>query len=321
MNAKQPEFDCVVCGSCVVDVLVRPVPLSEPIGAGKLVRTEPLELTTGGIVSNSGITMARLGMQVAAFTYIGNDSWAEIIRSRYAADGIDTDYLMTHPTASSSTTAVLIDSDAERSFMHAVGAPKQLDKRIFLDNLELFARSKSMLLGYYSLLPSLQQDLAEVLAAIRGTGCVTALDASGDGGSMDPLAECLPHLDIYVPSFDEAKHQTGEEDPQKMIDAYRTAGSQGILGIKLGSEGALLSPSTGQYVELPAITPPGEVIDTTGAGDSFFGGLLTGILKGWPVEKAGKLAAATGARCVTGLGATTAAGDLQSAAELAGIDV
>ena len=57
-------IDCVVVGSCVVDVLARPVPLSAAIGAGRLMETEPLVLTTGGIVSNAGITMARLGMRV-----------------------------------------------------------------------------------------------------------------------------------------------------------------------------------------------------------------------------------------------------------------
>ena len=76
MHAEPTKLDCVVCGSCVVDVLVRPVPLDEPIGAGKLIRTEPLELTTCGIVSNSGITRARLGRRVDAFTYVGKDSCA-----------------------------------------------------------------------------------------------------------------------------------------------------------------------------------------------------------------------------------------------------
>ena len=114
----EKRFDCVVVGSCVVDVLARPVPLSQPIGRGRLVEGEPLRLTTGGIVSNAGITLARLGMRVAAFTYVGNDEWAEVIHSRYAAEGIDTSSLMTHPERATSTSAVLIDPSGERSFLH-----------------------------------------------------------------------------------------------------------------------------------------------------------------------------------------------------------
>lgn len=313
------KLDTIICGSCVVDVLVRPVPLETPIGGGQLVRTEPLLLTTGGIVSNSGITLSRLGLRAAAFTYVGDDEWANVIRTRYDDEGLETAHLMTHPTASTSTTAVLIDPSGERSFMHAVGAPKLLDKQVFLSNLEFFANSRVMLLGYYSLLPNLQADLAEVLAAIRATGCQTALDAAGDGGTLDPLAACLPHLDYYVPSFKEAAHQTGESDPQRIIAAYRTAGAPGLLGVKLGTDGALLSPQANEFVEVAPVKPPGEVVDTTGAGDCFYGGLLAGILRGLRVTEAGKLAAAAGACCVTGLGATTAIRGYDETAKLAGI--
>lgn len=298
---------------------MRPVPLDVPIGGGQLVRTEPLLITTGGIVSNSGTTLARLGMRTAAFTYVGKDEWAEVIHSRYAAEGIDTSQLMAHETEPTSTTAVLIDPQGERSFLHAVGAPKQLSKQAFLSKLDFFAKSRAMLLGYYSLLPTLQDDLAEVLKAIQGAGCMTALDAAGDGGTMEPLAECLQFLDVYVPSLKEAKHQTGESDPEKILGIYRNAGSTGLLGVKLGEQGALLSTSAGEFIEVPCITPPGPVIDTTGAGDSFLGGLLTGLLRGMCVADAGRLAAACGACCVTGLGATTAICDYEETAKLAGV--
>jgi sugar/nucleoside kinase (ribokinase family) len=313
------DIDAIVCGSCVVDVLVRPVPLETPIGGGQLVQTEPLLLTTGGIVSNAGITLARLGMRSAAFTYVGNDEWASVIRDRYTDEGIDATYLLAHESAPTSTTAVLIDPSGERSFMHAVGAPKLLDKQAFLSNLDFFARSRVMLLGYYSLLPNLQRDLPEVLAALRQTGCQTALDAAGDGGTIEPLAACLPCLDYYVPSFKEAAHQTGENDPQRIIAAYRTAGAPGLVGVKLGTDGALLSPRAGDFIEVSAVKPPGDVVDTTGAGDCFYGGLLAGILRGLSVAEAGKLAAAAGACCVTGLGATTVIRGYEETAKLAGI--
>ena len=59
-------IDCVVCGSCVVDILVRPVPLETAIGGGRLVAVDPIEVTTGGIVSNAGIAMSRLCMTASA---------------------------------------------------------------------------------------------------------------------------------------------------------------------------------------------------------------------------------------------------------------
>jgi sugar/nucleoside kinase (ribokinase family) len=312
-------FDCVVVGSCVVDVLVRPVPLSEPIGGGRLIESDPLLLTTGGIVSNSGITLARLGMRVAAFTFVGDDEWADVIRRRYAAEGVDTSALVTHPTGATSTTAVLIDPSGERTFMHCVGAPRLLDKQAMLSRLDLFAKSRAMLIGYYPLMTRLQPDLPEVLSAIRETGCLTALDAAGDGGTMDPLSKILPHVDFYLPSEAEAAHQTGLKEPPAIIAAFREAGAKGWLGIKLGSKGALLSPQPGEFIEVAAVKAPGPVVDTTGAGDCFYGGVLAGVLRGLPPAEAGRLGAAVGACCVTGLGATTAIRGYDETAQLAGL--
>ncbi len=312
-------LDCVLCGSCVVDILVRPVPLEVPIGGGKLLPAEPIEVTTGGIVSNTGVAMARLGMKVAAFTYVGNDDWAGVIRRKYEAEGIDAAFLMTHPTGATSTTAVLIDPTGERSFAHCVGAPKLMDKKSFLDHLNLFSKSRMCLVGYYSLMPNLESDLPEVFAAIRATGCQTALDAAGDGGALKPLDRILPHLDVFVPSRDEATHQTGHTDPQKILETFRSCGAPGLLGVKLGSKGALLSPAPGQYLEVSSVTPPGPVVDTTGAGDCFYAGLLTGLLRGMPVADAGRLAAATGACCVSGLGATAGLRGYDETMRLAGL--
>jgi sugar/nucleoside kinase (ribokinase family) len=313
------EFDCVLCGSCVADLLVRPVPLETPIGGGKLLHAEPIEVTTGGIVSNAGIAMARLGMRVAAFTYVGNDDWAALIRGRLENQSVDCRWLLTHPTAATSTTAVLIDPSSDRSFAHCVGAPKLMNKDLFLQHLDLFARSRMVLIGYYSLMPNLDPDLPEVLAAIRQTGCRTALDAAGDGGAMQPLDRILPHLDVYVPSHNEAAHQTGYDDPRKILDAYRSCGAPGLLGVKLGSKGALLSPAAGEYLSIDCVSPPGPVVDTTGAGDCFFAGLLTGLLRGLDAGRAGRLAAATGACCVTGYGATAGVRGYAETAQLAGL--
>ena len=282
-------------------------------------QTDPIEVTTGGIVSNAGIALARLGMQVAAFSYVGQDDWANLIRKRLSDEGVDVRWLMTHPTGATSTTAVLVDASGERSFAHCVGAPKLMTKATFLENLDLFAHSRMMLVGYYSLMPNLEQDLAEIFAAIRQTGCQTALDAAGEGGSLQPLDQILPHLDVYCPSRAEAEHQTGQTDPQKISRPSVSCGAPGLLGVKLGSQGALLSPAADQFLSVPAVIPPGPIVDTTGAGDAFYAGLLCGLLKGFTPAQAGQLAAAVGACCVTGLGASSGLCSYDETIQIAGL--
>jgi len=312
-------IDCVVCGSCVADVLVRPLRFDAPVGRGNTLVVEPIELATGGIVGNAGIAMRRLGMRVAALGYVGDDHWGRFLRERLAAEAIDVRCLKNHARAATTTAVALIDPDGERSFAYDPGATDQLDRTLLLDGLDLFARSRMALIGYYSLLPRLESDLPEILGAIRERGCGTALDSAGSGGSMRPLDAILPHLDVYVPSLGEARHQTGRRDPRAIVEVYRDHGAEGLLGVKLGSRGAMLSPASGEYAAIDPVPPPGAVVDTTGAGDCFYAGLLTGLLRDLPLAEAGRLAAACGALSTTAKGATTALGSYDEIARLAGV--
>lgn len=314
-------IDCVVCGSCVADVIVRPVDLSQPIGGGRLLRVEPLQVMTGGIVSNSGWTLAKLGLQVAAFTYVGDDEFGRMIRDRYAERGIDTSRLLTHPSIPTSTSAVLVDQSGERSFAHSVGPPREMNAALYTQHRELFQQSRAMLLGYFSLLPNLQNDLPQVLADIQQAGCATAVDAAGDGGTIEELAESLPYIDYYLPSLGEAQHQTGESDPRAILECFRSRGAKNTIGVKLGEQGAVISPRRGEVIEIAAIEPPGDVVDTTGAGDCFVAGYLAGVLRGLSPVEAGRLAAAACACSVTSIGAATGVLSYEETCRVAGVGV
>ena len=240
--SRGEEIDCIVCGTCVADILVRPVPLAEPVGGGRLFHVEPIEVTTGGIVCNSGTAMRRLGMRVAASSLVGDDLWGSVVRSRLAAEGIDTATLEPHTALATSTTAVLIDPSGERSFAHHVGAPQAIDLAFIRRQTPHFAKARMALVGYFGLLPGLEPDLAASLAAIRAAGCQVAVETGGSGGTLAAMHPALRHVDVFVPSLDEAVHQTGLDDPAAIISCYRKHGAGGVVGVKLGARGTLLSP-------------------------------------------------------------------------------
>jgi len=315
----EPPLDCILCGSCVADVIVRPFPLDLPVGHAKVLDVEPIRISPGGLVSNAGAAMARLGMKAAAFCHVGDDGAGAILRRALDREGVDTGRMIPHSTVSTTTCAVLIDPCGERSFAYGVGATETIDRRAFLDNMDLFKSARLALVGYYSFLPNLESDLPEVMSAIRAAGCQTALDSAGEGGGIQPLDRILPHLDVYVPSLAEAANQTGKSDPREIIEAFRQCGAPGILGVKLGADGAMLSSEPGRYVKIDPAQPPGDVVDTTGAGDAFYAGLVTGLLRGMSVEDSGRLAAAAGASCVTRVGTTEGLRNYTETARLAGL--
>ena len=267
-----------------------------------MLRIEAIRPGGGGIVANAGVALAKLGMRTAALACVGEDIWGDGLSGLLDDAGVETSGVL-RQGPDTSATAVLVAPDGEHTFGYFGGASHRLDRQAVLDNLSLFARSKFALFGYYALMPELEADLPEALSRIRETGCRTALDAGGGGGGLQPLDRILPHLDIYVPSLEEAVSQTGRREPKAIIDAFRPMAPECLLGVKLGSRGALLSPAEGEWIEVEPVAPPAPIVDTTGAGDCFYAGLLTGLVRGLAVADAGRLGAAAGACSVTAMGA------------------
>ena len=84
-----------------------------------------------------------------------------------------------------------------------------------------------------------------------------------------------------------------------MVAAFREHMRPGtLIGIKLDAEGCYLDDGQ-KSVTVPAYKI--DVVDTTGAGDTWFGGLLTALRKDMPLEQAGKFANRAAADCCTAL--------------------
>ncbi len=320
-NMTDKTIDCITAGSCVLDILASPVNLNEPLIAHPVHKIKPMQLCCGGLSCNSGLAMARLGMKTHIFTYVGNDPWGQMVQNMLYNQGVDTNLLLTHPSEPTSTTVVTIDPSGERAFIHCQGAAKRLNLHTCQKHLETLSQSHYFLVGYYSLMPDLQDDLPELFAVLHEYGVKTVMDSAGDGGTMTPLKSILPHLDIYIPSYAEATNQTGQTEPQRMIDVYRDAGAKGILGVKLGEKGVLLSEKHGPSLHLSACDLPmgRQVVDTTGAGDTFLAGFITAQRHGYDLKQSGQIGAAVAACCVTAMGGTTGVPDWDQALAMAGV--
>jgi sugar/nucleoside kinase (ribokinase family) len=298
-------MDAAIFGLIVADLIAEPMDLRHPPAPGGLVITNSITLTTGGNVCNTGVAMAKLGMKVAAAGLVGKDVLGAAVTEKLRAEGLDTSAVFSDERSQTSASVVAVEPTGERCFFHTPGVTKLLDAAAFRKCFPVFKQCKYVQIGYFGLLPTLTADLPAVLKELRAAAPNTriALDTVNPPDTWQRLQPILPYVDLFCPSRTEAAALTGETAPDRMVAAFRQHMRPGTLvGIKLDAEGCYLDDGQ-KAVTVPAYKI--EVVDTTGAGDTWFGGLLTGLIREMPLEKAGRFANRAAADCCTALGAST----------------
>jgi hypothetical protein len=77
-----------------------------------------LELSHGGDTLNTAIHMARAGIETAYLTAIGEDPFSSDLPQQWAAEGLDTDFVLHHPVRTTGLYAITTDAKGERSFSY-----------------------------------------------------------------------------------------------------------------------------------------------------------------------------------------------------------
>ena len=291
----------IVClGILVADVLAKPV--DEYPGRGKLVLADQMELHTGGCATNTGVALAKIGIDTGLVGKVGEDGFGDFVISTVQGHGIDSRGIARDPRNNTSGTMVMIHSDGERSFIHYLGANATLVESDV--DFEFVEGAKILHVAGTFLMPSFDgQPTAKVLKKAQQMGITTSLDTAWDsrGRWMELLAPCLPYMDYAVPSIEEARMVTGRHEPADVAKALMDRGVK-VVGLKMGEDGCYIRSADAE-IRIPKYDV--DAVDACGAGDAFAAGFLTGVAKGWDLEKTGRFANAVGALCVTAIGATT----------------
>jgi sugar/nucleoside kinase (ribokinase family) len=294
-------FDVACLGILVADVVTRTV--QGLPDSGKLTLMDHIDLYTGGCAVSSAVDMARLGLKTAISGKLGDDGFGRFMRQALEADGVDASHVAMDGACATSASVVLVDAKGERSFLHCLGANGTFTDTDVPDTL--LADARIVFVAGTMLMPAFDgEPCARVLERARNLGARTALDTAWDaqGRWMKVLSPCLPHLDYFLPSYDEAVALSGETDPDRMADLFLEKGV-GTVVIKLGADGCLVSTREQRW-RIPGF-PVSRVLDTTGAGDAFCAGFLTGITKGLSLQDAGRMGNAVGSLCIGAVGAST----------------
>ena len=302
----------VVClGAHILDILGRPVTAIPP-GQGSVL-LEEIRLTAAGTAAGTAVDLAKLGARVVSMGAIGDDDLARLLVSLLDRHGVDTSHLARVPGVQTSATMLPIRPNGERPALHVPGAtghlrPGDVDSGLVASADVLHVGGPDVL-GRFA-----GEPLAAVLAAARAGGTLVTMDLLRPGSPevLDRLAPVLPLVDYFLPNSDQLLAITAAADLDAGIKTILDAGA-GAVAVTMGEDGSRIVTG-GTDARLPALPVP--VVDTTGCGDAYSAGFITGICHGWGPEGAGWLGAAAAALVAQGLGSDATLTGLGQALEL-----
>jgi sugar/nucleoside kinase (ribokinase family) len=132
--------------------------------------------------------------------------------------------------------------------------------------------------------------LTETEALVRGLRANNpqvklVLEATSDNTQevQAKLRRILPHVTLFAPDREEASALTGKSEPEAICEELLAWGAP-LVAIRMGAKGSMVKASGGEGWVLPAV--PTNIIDVTGAGNSYCGGFVTGLGDGLPPREA-----------------------------------
>ncbi len=293
-------MDVLCVGQLAADILVRPVDRVD-FGVDTR-RVEGIDIKNGGDCLNVALGLRKLGGAVGFAGLVGEDQLGDYLAQVIRAAGIDARGLARTRDARTCSCLVLINARGERTFFYYGGA----NDLFSADHLDpaLVGEARIVHVGGTYLLPRFDgQGAASLLAAARAQGKLTSMDVTWDttGRWLAVIEPCLPHLSFFMPSIREAERIAGSSDPVRIAGFFQDRGVETAV-VKLGEQGCYVKPGSRAGFFVPAF--PTRVVDTTGAGDSFVAGFLTGVLREWEMRKCAAFACAVAAMNIREVGAT-----------------
>lgn len=343
-------IDILVAGHICIDLIptMDEIALDSLFTPGLLHEIGRLTVSTGGAVGNTGMALHRLGQNVRLMALIGDDPVGRLLAGYIEGQNPAlTQHIRTLPGYATSYTVVISPRGVDRIFLHDPGVNNHFDA----DSLDydVVAQSKILHFGYPPILPRMivrdGAALVEIFRRAKAAGAITSLDMSlPDPRSASARVDwraifqnVLPHVDIFVPSIDEAlfalrrdqydASRAGDDAHLSfaflsgLADELLAMGSA-VVGFKLGERGAFLKTAGADRLaalrDLPidlsawanqALYHPIFAVEaqgTTGAGDAAYAGLLTAMLHGNTPDAALQRMCAAGAASVEGADANSA---------------
>ncbi|RLT32115.1 MAG: sugar kinase [Chloroflexi bacterium] len=290
----------VAVGDLVWDVLVQPDTLLLPGGD----TTGKIAVQPGGSAANVAAWIARLGGPAGFVGSVGNDPFGDMIVADLEREGVQC-AIARSDSLNTGVIAVMIDRGGQRSMITNQGAdfcllPSDLPNAMLTDAAHVHITAWSLFSD-----PPRAAALAAAQMA-KAAGATVSFDPASyqmirelGHDRFDATIAALP-VDIVFPNRDEGMILTGEKEPIRIAAALRRRFADAIVVLKLDKDGCYVSGPTYQGFHPSRAV---DMVDATGAGDSFNAGFLARYLRDGDLAAAADLANACGSWVVSRFGA------------------
>lgn len=299
------DLDLLVVGDANPDLVLRGD--AEPRFNQAEVLVDGAELAIGGSGAITACGAARLGLRVGMCAVVGDDAFGRFMREALAERGVDVSAVRVANDRPSGVSVILSRGD-DRAILTSTGTIADL-RAADVDRAAVRS-ARHVHVSSYFLQTSLRPDLDSLFDDAHAAGAGTSIDPNWDPaeGWDGGLLELLARTDVFFPNSAEARSITGVDDIDVAAQVLTERGA--TVAVKFGQGGGLATDGR-EVVRSEAI--PTNVVDTTGAGDTFDAGFLAARLRGWPLDRCLGLAIACGSLSTRGAGGTASQPTLDEA--------
>lgn len=285
------DFDLIALGDPVLDVVVRSdgLPAWDDKNLG-----DSVQQLAGGSEANAACVASRLGLRTSLFGQVGGGVEAEFLCAELRRHGVSDEHLHRASDSGSATAVIYISRTGERAITY-VAAKKTVDRA------EALARQLGRTRSIYTM-PYDMAAFSRTALAARAAGALVAVDVesavAAQAGAERALLQCSDLMLLNEGGF---MALTGQSPSIDAATALLQRSMARTVVVTLGAQGALAVDREEGSARQAAYVA--QVIDTTGAGDTFNAAFLAARLQGRSLQDALSQGCAAACLCVEAAGA------------------
>lgn len=291
----ETKYDVLVVGDINPDLMMVDYTRLPDPGEETHVKSAHMALGGGCAICASGL--AKLGLKVAVYGFLGSDTFGKIMLDSLEKVGISTELINMREDIGTGISVALTNSQ-DRAFVTYEGTNALFDVEEIPEDV-LKTASHVHVLCYT---PQKHDKYVKFFKYLKSLGKTISFDLGYDdtGEWSERILEIVEIVDIFLPNEKEATHYTRKDTPEEALKIFAEVGNTVV--VKKGSRGSI-AYRDGEYAQADPFKT--VCVDTTGAGDSFNSGFVYGWLKNYDLKKCLSIGNAVGSKSVEQYGGNT----------------